>query len=66
MDGCRRSGIDLVDQRVELTSGPVAVPSHVDAGARPRAVGASATSSFRMTVCRYLRHSSMNSARRFF
>src|SRR3954465_6976383 len=32
----------------------------------PRAVGASATSSFRITLRRVLRQSSMNSARRFF
>ena len=34
--------------------------------AQVRAVGTSATSSRRMTLWRYLRHSSMNSARRFF
>jgi hypothetical protein len=32
----------------------------------PRAVGCKATSSLRITVRRFLRQSSMNSARRFF
>ena len=34
MDRGRRSGIDLVDERVESARGPIAVPSHVDAGAQ--------------------------------
>jgi hypothetical protein len=33
MDRGRHARIDFVDQRIELTGGPVAIPSHVDAGA---------------------------------
>src|SRR6185369_5379931 len=34
MDGRRGSGIDLMDKRIELASRPIAVPSHIDAGAK--------------------------------
>ena len=67
MDGGRCARVDLVDQRIEAASGPSRrpIPCRRRCGV-PRAVGASVTSSLRITLWRYLRHSSMNSARRFF